>query len=154
MKNPFHIGVIGAGSCTDAIYNLSRDVGFEIGRRGWSLVCGGLGGVMEGAAKGCIEAGGASIGILPGSDKESANPYIQVPIPTGLGHARNLLIIRASDILIAISGGYGTLSEIGFALKMDKPLIGIETWPDITGVHYVSGFREATQLAENLLEIG
>jgi hypothetical protein len=151
MEKPYHIGVIGAGACPDATYRLARNLGFEIGKRGWILICGGLGGVMEGAAKGCSEAGGMTVGILPGLDKESANPYIQVPIPTGLGEGRNLLVVRASDILISIAGGYGTLSEIALALKTNKPVVGLETWKDITGLHYASDYQNAIHIVEETL---
>ena len=152
MKRSFYIGVIGAGSCSATTYNVARDVGFEIGKKGWTLVCGGLGGVMEGAAQGCIEGGGQTIGILPGLDRNSANPYVQVPIPTGLGDGRNLLVVRASDILVAISGGYGTLSEIALALKAAKPVIGLETWRNIEGISYAADFRDAIQKIEGVLK--
>lgn len=145
MDRSGYVGVIGSGQCPDATYGLARDVGFEIGRKGWTLVCGGLGGVMEGAAKGCLEAGGMTIGILPGLEKSSANPYINISIPTGLGDGRNLLVVRASDVLIAIAGGYGTLSEIALALKMKRPVIGLKTWKDIEEIHYVSDPHEAIQ---------
>ena len=143
MNWPEYIGVIGAGECSDNIYGLARDLGFEIGKKGWTLVCGGLGGVMEGASRGCVEAGGNTVGILPGLQRESANPYIKIPIPTGLGEGRNLLVVRASDLLISVAGGYGTLSEIGLALKNNKPVIGLETWKDIQGIDYVSDVGEA-----------
>ncbi|MBW2204066.1 MAG: TIGR00725 family protein, partial [Deltaproteobacteria bacterium] len=120
------MGVIGAGTCPASTYGIAKDLGFEIGKRGWTLVCGGLQGVMEGAARGCSEAGGMVLGILPGLDKRSANPYITVPIPTGLGDGRNLLVVRSSDILVAVAGGYGTLSEIALALKAGKPVIGLK----------------------------
>ena len=107
---------------------------------------------MEGAAKGCAEAAGMTVGTLPGLNKGSANPYINVPIPTGLGEGRNLLVVRTSDILISISGGYGTLSEIALALKIGKPVIGIDTWKDIKGVHYVSNHHEAIQKIAKLLK--
>jgi uncharacterized protein (TIGR00725 family) len=151
MHNSIYIGVIGAGICADRTYDLARDVGFEIGKNGWTLVCGGLEGVMEGAAKGCTEAGGMTIGILPGLERDAANPYIQVPIPTGLGDGRNLLVVRASDILVAIAGGHGTLSEIALALKTEKPVIGLETWNDISGVLYASDYRDAIQKIEEIL---
>ena len=107
------------------------------------MVCGGMGGVMEGAARGCYEAGGMTVGLLPGLEKTSANPYIKIPIPTGLDEGRNLVLVRTADALISIAGGYGTLSEIALALKMNKPVIGLETWKDIGGVHYVSSPQEA-----------
>lgn len=151
MEKPCYVGMIGAGTCSDAHYNIARTLGFEIGKRGWWVVCGGLGGVMEGAAKGCMEAGSIAVGLLPGLKKESANPYIRVPVPTGLGEGRNLLVVRASDVVVAIGGGYGTLSEIGLALKAGKPLIGLETWKDIEGIEYVSDCDEALMLIGRLL---
>ena len=137
--------------CPDIIYNMARDVGFEIGKKGWTLICGGLGGVMEGAAKGCTEAGGMTIGLLPGLNRDTANPYIRIPIPTGLGDGRNLLVVRASDILVAISGGHGTLSEIALALKAEKPVVGLETWRNINGITYATDYRDAIQNIEELL---
>ena len=91
------------------------------------------------------------MGILPGLDRRSANPYINIAVPTGLGDGRNLLIIRSSDVVVAVSGGYGTLSEIALALKADKPVIGLETWKDIPGVHYAEDYLEAVQLITTLL---
>ena len=146
MKKPQYIGVIGAGTCPASTYGIAKDLGFEIGKRGWTLVCGGLQGVMEGAARGCSEAGGMVLGILPGFDKRSANPYITVPIPTGLGDGRNLLVVRSSDILVAVEGGYGTLSEIALALKAGKPVIGLKTWKEIPGIQYADDYLEAIQL--------
>jgi len=137
MDKKTHIGVIGAGECSPYIYNQASELGHLIGKNGWVLFCGGLGGVMEGAAKGCYQSGGITVGILPGKEKDSANPFITLPIATGLGEGRNLLVVRASDVVVAIAGGYGTLSEIGFALKIGKPVIGLQTWPGIDGIDYV-----------------
>jgi len=150
MKSRPYIGVIGAGTCPAPIYDLARTLGFEIGARGWILVCGGLGGVMEGAARGCVEAGGMTVGILPGLDRGSANPYITVALPTGLGDGRNLLVVRSADLLVAVSGGYGTLSEIALALKADKPVIGLQTWKDIPGVRYAGNPMEAVRFITTL----
>jgi uncharacterized protein (TIGR00725 family) len=97
------------------------------------LVTGGLGGVMEAACKGARGAGGTTVGILPGTDRSAANPFVDVAIPTGLGEARNALVVRAADALIAIGGAYGTLSEIAFALKAGKGVVGLGTW-DIDGI--------------------
>jgi uncharacterized protein (TIGR00725 family) len=154
MDRRIHIGVIGAGLCSKREYELAYDVGSEIAKMHWILFCGGLGGVMEGVAKGCSESGGLTVGLLPGLEKDAANPYIQIPIPTGLDEGRNILIIRASDVLIAIAGGYGTLSEIGFALKTEKPVVGMGTWKDIEGIHYVSDHREAIQKVSQLSRKG
>ena len=137
MYTKIHIGVIGAGTCSSEIYHQANEVGYLIGKNEWTLFCGGLGGVMEGAAKGCYQSGGLTVGILPGKEKDSANPFIRLAIATGLGEGRNLLVVRASDVVVAIAGGYGTLSEIGLALKIGKPVIGLKTWPGIYGVDYV-----------------
>ena len=138
MNRPKYVGVIGAGECGDSTFKTARNLGFQIGEKGWILVCGGLGGVMEAAAKGCAEAGGMTLGILPGSKRNSANPYIRIALPPGLGEGRNLLVVRTSDVLVSIEGGYGTLSEIALALKAGKPVIGLETWKHIQGIQYVS----------------
>jgi uncharacterized protein (TIGR00725 family) len=122
------IGVIGGGTCSPEIYAIAQEVGREIARNGFSLVCGGLGGVMEAACRGAREAGGITIGILPTSDKRDANPYVDFVIPTGLGQARNVLVVHASDALVAVDGETGTLSEIAIALKVGKPIVGIKTW--------------------------
>ncbi len=145
------IGVIGAGTCNSETYELARRVGAGIAKMGATLVCGGLGGVMEGACRGAHEAGGKTVGILPGPDRAQANTYVAIPIVTDLGHARNVLIVRSSDLLIAISGGYGTLSEISIALKIGKPVIGLSTWPDIEEVQYVATAEEAVNAAAGYL---
>jgi len=139
------IGVIGAGSCDDRIYRIAEEMGSRIAESGAVLICGGLGGVMEAASKGAKGAGGLTIGILPGFDKANANSYIDIPIVTGLSHARNVLVVRSSDIIIAIAGGYGTLSEIALALKMDKIVIGIETWEGIDDIIRVKSPNEAME---------
>ncbi len=122
------IGVIGASKCSEKDYQVAYEVGKGIAQSGAMLVCGGLGGTMEGACKGAKENGGITIGILPGSSKDDANPYVTIIIVTSLNHARNNLIVRSSDALIAIRGEYGTLSEIAIALKIGKKVIGIDTW--------------------------
>jgi uncharacterized protein (TIGR00725 family) len=108
------------------------------------LVCGGLGGVMEAACRGAKGSGGLTVGILPGADRAAANPFVDVAIPTGLGEARNALVVRAADAVIAIGGGYGTLSEIALALRAGKPVVGLGTW-EIAGVVTVSGPEAAVE---------
>jgi uncharacterized protein (TIGR00725 family) len=152
MERPPYVGVIGAGSCTERIFGIAMDLGASIARKGWVLICGGLGGVMTAAARGCHEAGGMAVGLLPGLERAAANPYLRVALPTGLGEGRNLLVVRASDLLIAVSGGYGTLSEIGLGLKTGKPVIGLETWPGIEGIVYVSSPQGAMEEAERILK--
>lgn len=122
------LAVVGSANCDARTAALAEEVGREIGRRGAVLICGGRGGVMEAACRGARSAGGTTVGILPGADRSQANPYVDVPIVTGLGEARNALVVRSAEAVIAVSGGYGTLSEIALALKMGRPVVGLETW--------------------------
>lgn len=121
------IAVVGDGKATGKVYDLAMKVGAEIADANAILVCGGLGGVMEACAKGAKEHGGLTIGILPGQDSSEANPYINVKVVTAMSHARNAIIARTADAVIAIGGGYGTLSEVALALKLEKPVILLET---------------------------
>jgi uncharacterized protein (TIGR00725 family) len=123
-----YIAVVGAGDASPGEIDRAEEVGRLLGRAGAVLVCGGLGGVMDAAARGARSEGGISVGILPGDDRGSAGPHLTVAIPTGLGEARNALVVRGSDAVIAIGGEYGTLSEIGFALRVGKPVVGLDTW--------------------------
>ena len=146
-KKKVFVGVIGAGKCSKKIFTLAEEVGKEIAKSGAILVCGGLGGVMEGAAKGAKEAKGITIGILPGVSKEEANPYIDIPIITGIGEGRNLMVIRSSDAIIALPGKYGTLSELSFAIKLEKPVVGISTWDISERITKTDDPAEAVKLA-------
>jgi hypothetical protein len=119
------IAVIGGGTCTDAETTLAAAVGQLLAQNGAILVCGGLGGVMEAAAKGAREGKGVTVGILPGTDPADASPYIDIPLATGLGEMRNVLIVRVAQALIAIGGGIGTLAEIAFAQRTGKPVVGL-----------------------------
>jgi uncharacterized protein (TIGR00725 family) len=119
-------------------------VGRLLAEGGAAVVCGGLGGVMEAACRGAKSAGGATIGILPGADRAAANPFVDVAVPTGLGEARNALVVRAADGVIAVGGGYGTLSEIAFALKAGKRVVGIGSW-DVDGVEPAGSPEEAVE---------
>ncbi|MBC7326327.1 MAG: TIGR00725 family protein [Moorella sp. (in: Bacteria)] len=153
-----YIGVIGAGECTAGEARLAEEVGREVARRKAVLICGGRRGVMEAAARGAQQAGGLVIGILPGTSRRDGNPYLTVALATGLGDARNAVIACASDVLIAISGGYGTLSEIGLALKMGKPVVGLHTW-ELAGtgrqfpVYRAQSAAEAVDLALQLASL-
>src|SRR5437867_2081048 len=122
------IGVMGASECPPRILELAREVGYLIGRRGGILVCGGQGGVMEAAARGAKEAGGITLGILPGARAADANPHIDIPIVTEMGNARNAINVLTSQAIIAVHGAYGTLSEIALALRSGTPVVGLETW--------------------------
>jgi uncharacterized protein (TIGR00725 family) len=122
------IAVIGSSDCSAEESALAEATGREIARYGATLVCGGLGGVMEAACKGARAEGGVTLGILPGDDIRTANAYVSIPVATGLGEARNVIIIKSAAAVIAISGEYGTLSEIAFALKAGKTVVGLGTW--------------------------
>ncbi len=119
------ISVIGGADSSPSILELAEKIGEEIAIRGLALACGGLGGVMESACKGAKKHGGVTIGILPSDDKDSANQYVDYAIPTGLGYARNFLVAKAGDAVIAIDGSAGTLSEMAIAWFSDKPIIAI-----------------------------
>jgi uncharacterized protein (TIGR00725 family) len=122
------IAVIGGRQPTSKETKLAEKVGRELAKRGAILVCGGLGGIMEAACKGASAEGGITIGILPGENRQSANPYVQIPIATGLGYARNAAVAKSAQAVIAIGGSYGTLTEIGYALQTGIPVIGLNTW--------------------------
>jgi uncharacterized protein (TIGR00725 family) len=124
----------------------AAEVGRLIAERGAVLVCGGLGGAMEAACRGAKQAGGLTVGILPGVDRADANPFVDVALPTGLGEARNALVVRCADVVIAVGGGYGTLSEIALALKAGKRVIGLDTW-EIEGVQAASDPEAAVAAA-------
>ncbi len=127
-SNYIFIGVIGGSEISPQVAQLAEEVGREIARRGAVLVCGGLGGVMEAACKGASDEGGTTIGILPGDDRRTANPYVKIPIVTGIGYARNVAVVKTSQAVIAIDGSYGTLTEIGHTLQSGIPVIGLGTW--------------------------
>ena len=150
MKQKLYIAVIGGHRCDEQTAKIAEDVGRGIAEMGAILVCGGLTGVMEAACRGAKSAGGTTIGILPGSDRKEANSYVDFPILTGLGYMRNNLVVKNADIVIAIAGNEGTLSEIAFALQMKKPLIGINTW-DIPGIVKAKDAREAVEKTKFLM---
>ncbi|MFC1632323.1 TIGR00725 family protein [Candidatus Omnitrophota bacterium] len=139
-----YIAVIGGHSCTKQVAKIAEEVGRRIAKLGATLVCGGLTGVMEAACKGAKSAGGATMGILPGHDKSEANRYVDIPIATGLGYLRNNLVVKNAEVVIAINGKEGTLSEIAFALQMKKPILGIDTW-EIPGIIKVKNPQAAIE---------
>lgn len=122
------IAVIGGSEAPEAVLAQAEVVGRELAKRGCILICGGHRGVMEAACRGASEAGGLTIGVMPEDDRSQANPYIRIPIVTGIGLARNRTIVLSADAVIAIDGGYGTLSEIAYALQAGKPVVGLGTW--------------------------
>ena len=122
------IAVIGGSEPSAEEARIAEEVGRELARQGAILVCGGLGGVMEAACRGAQSEGGVTIGILPGESRQAANPYIQIPIVTGMGYARNVIVVKSAQAVIAIGGSYGTLSEISHALQSGIQVIGLNTW--------------------------
>ena len=128
MKNQIIIAVIGAGQPSPEEAKLAEEVGRELARQGAVLICGGLGGTMEAACRGASSEGGITIGILPGDNNMTANPYVQIPIVTGMGYARNVIVVKTAQAVIAVGGSYGTLSEIAHALQNGIPVIGLNTW--------------------------
>jgi uncharacterized protein (TIGR00725 family) len=125
---PLYVSVIGAGEAGPDVLADADAVGREPARAGAIVVCGGRGGVMEAACRGAVAEGGVTVGLLPDADRARANPFLTVSVPTGMGELRNGLVARAGDAVIAIAGEFGTLSEIGFALKLGRPVVGLGTW--------------------------
>ena len=147
------IAVIGGGDIPQETAQIAEEVGREIARRGAVLVCGGLGGVMEAACRGAVAEDGLTIGILPGDERRAANPYVKIPIVTGIGYARNAVVVKSSQAVIAVDGSYGTLSEIAFALQSGIPVIGLGTWSisikeqEDSTIHRAASPREAVEKA-------
>lgn len=146
------IAVVGGGDCSPRVREMAEELGRLLAEGGHILLCGGLRGVMEAACKGAAEAGGTVVGILPG-EKGDANPYVGIRVATGMSHARNAIIVRSSDAVIALPGEYGTLSEIALALKMNKTVISLESW-DIAGTMKAKDPREAIELLRRCFEPG
>ena len=128
------IAVIGGARCSPEEAAWAEAVGRLLAQRGYGVVCGGRGGVMAAVCKGANQMGGVTVGLLPGEDASEANPWVQIALPTGIGEARNTLVARAGEAVIAIGGGYGTLSELALALKWGKKVAGLGTWA-IEGVY-------------------
>jgi uncharacterized protein (TIGR00725 family) len=155
------VGVIGASRASDELEALAEEVGAEVARNGAALVCGGLTGVMEAACRGARSEGGLTIGILPSDSREDANPHIQIPIVTGMGMSRNIIVVKTADVLVAVGGEYGTLSEIAYALNNGKKVFSVRSWelekaraggvPDLV---HVDDPREAVRMALSSLGDG
>jgi uncharacterized protein (TIGR00725 family) len=142
-----YVAVVGSGTASDALYEQAREVGRLTAERGGIVVCGGLSGVMEAAARGATEAGGTAIGILPDEDRRRQNLYLTYSVATGAGQARNLAVVCSGDVVIAVGGEYGTLSEIGLARKVGRPVVVLEGWD--LGEHVIARFSpwEAVEAA-------
>ena len=150
-RRRIYLAVIGAGSPQLEIYELAMVVGKEAALRGWVVMTGGLVGVMEAAARGAREAGGLTLGILPGGDRRDANPYVDIAVATNIGQARNAIIAQTADALIAVDGEYGTLSEIALGLKLGKPVVGLKTAWSIPGLVSADTPKEAVEKVSALL---
>ncbi len=152
MTRPLYVAVVGAGDASGTLYEKAQEVGRLVAGRGGVVVCGGLFGVMEAAARGATEAGGAAIGILPDEDRGRANRYLSYSVATGMGQARNLAVVCSGDVVIALGGECGTLSEIGLALKVGRPVVALESWD--VGEHVVAAAspREAVEKAFEAVE--
>ena len=141
------IAVIGGGECSDHVRQLAEEVGAEIGRRGVILICGGMGGVMDAAAFGARKTGGITVGVLPTYDRRRASQSLDVAIPTGFGHGRNVIVAAAGDAVIALPGEHGTASEIALAMTLGRRVIGLEAWASYPGVIAAGSPREAVDTA-------
>lgn len=140
------VSVIGGHKCDEDTARIAGDIGKAVALSGAVLVCGGLSGIMEAACRGAKSAGGLTIGIIPGEDKAEANEYVDIALPTGMGYSRNTLVAGTADVVVALPGEYGTLSEVAFALNAGKKVYGFGTW-DIPGVEMLGSVEE---LAVNL----
>ncbi len=148
------IAVCGPAECAAAVYEQALATGRLLAQAGAVLLCGGLGGVMEAACRGAREAGGLTVGILPGAEAAAANPYVDLPLATGLGQARNVVLVLSAQAVIAIAGEAGTLSEIALALKAGRPVVGLGTWRLVRGdgrpeerIRYAASPAEAVEWA-------
>jgi uncharacterized protein (TIGR00725 family) len=127
-RDALHVAVSGGGDAGEAACRLAEEVGRELARRGAVVVTGGLGGAMAAASRGAKAEGGTTVGILPSDDRADANEWVDVAVPTGLGEGRNALLVRAVDAVVAVAGEFGTLSEVALALRLGRPVVGLETW--------------------------
>ena len=152
MTETRYVAVVGSGTASGEQYEQAREVGRLIAERDGIVVCGGLSGVMEAAARGATEAGGTAIGILPDEDRRRQNRYLSYSVATGVGQARNLTVVCSADVTISVGGGYGTLSEIGLARKVGRPVVVLEGWD--LGEHVVvsSSPEEAVEAAFRFLD--
>jgi uncharacterized protein (TIGR00725 family) len=153
MNGGSYVAVVGSGVATGELYEQARKVGRLIAGRSGTVICGGRSGVMEAVARGATEAGGTALGILPDEDRKRANEYLTYSITTGTGHARNLAVVCSGDVVIALGGEYGTLSEIGLALKVGRPVVSLDSWDLGEHVILASSPEEAVEAALKILEL-
>src|SRR5689334_20305360 len=148
MSPPF-VAVVGPGDADAEAERDAETAGRILAGHGAVVVCGGLGGAMAAACRGARAAGGLTVGLLPGADRSAANPWVTVAIPTGLGELRNGLVVRSADGVLAVRGGFGTLSEIAFALKTGRPVVGVGTWD----IESVASMEDAEAAARRVLDL-
>jgi uncharacterized protein (TIGR00725 family) len=146
-----YVAVVGSGTAAGDLYEKALTVGKLVAEGGGTVVCGGLSGVMEAAARGATEAGGAAIGILPDEDRRWQNGYLTYSVATGAGQARNLAVVCSGDVVIAVGGEYGTLSEIGLARKIGRPVVVLEGWDLGEHVAVARSPQEAVEVAFGLI---
>jgi uncharacterized protein (TIGR00725 family) len=147
-KRRVHVAVSGGGDAGEEVCRAAEEVGRELARRGAVVVTGGLGGAMEAASRGAKDEQGTTIGILPGDDRDDANPWVDVAVATGLGEGRNVVLVRTVDAVVAVAGEFGTLSEIALALRAGKPVVGLGTWELVRDGQPVEGVVVAATPAE------
>lgn len=150
MTRPIYISLIGPSDATPAVLRAAEEAGACIAGAGAILVTGGGVGAMEAACRGARAAGGLTVGLLAGSSRREGNPYLDVAIPTGMGEMRNTLVVRAADAVLAVGGGFGTLSEVALALKLGKPLVGVDSWS--ASVHRVGAPIPAASSPQEAVE--
>ena len=148
-----YVAVVGSGTASGELYERAREVGWLVAGRGGIVVCGGLSGVMEAAARGATENGGVAIGVLPDEDRNRANGFLSYSVATGAGQARNLAVVCSGVVVVAVGGEYGTLSEVGLALKMGRPVVSLGSWDLGDHVTVVATAREAVGAAFMLLGV-
>jgi uncharacterized protein (TIGR00725 family) len=146
-----YVAVVGPGRASPEELRVAEEVGARLAALGAVVVTGGLGGVMEAASRGARSRRGRTVGILPGEDRNAANGWVEIALATGLGELRNGLVVRAVDAVVAIGGGHGTLSEIGLALRIGRPVVGLGTW-EVHGVEHVSTPAMAIERIEAVLK--
>jgi len=151
VTNVRYVSVVGSGEASGELYEMAQEVGRLVVEGGGAVVCGGLSGVMEAAARGATEAGGAAIGILPDENRRIQNGYLTYSVATGVGQARNLTVVCSGDVVIAVGGEYGTLSEIGLALKVGRPVVALHSWDLGEQVTVAGSPEEAVAAAFELL---
>ena len=150
MSRTPYVAVVGPGEASPDELHTAEEVGAGLAAAGAVVVTGGLGGVMEAACRGARSRRGRTLGLLPGDDRDAANGWVEIAVPTGMGELRNGLVVRAADAVVAIGGGHGTLSEIALALKLGRPVVGLGTW-EVHGVDHVSTPEDALALIAGLL---